>query len=98
MLQAHQMLMCMIGKLSKDWKVDWPRHLPKLVHAYISMRLAITGYSPHYLRFGYQLHLPISFYFPLNKGHKNTQSVDHYVAKLCEWLWEAFKEAQVQST
>ena len=23
---------------------------------------------------------------------------DYYIAKLCEWLWEAFKEAQVQST
>ena len=49
---AHQMLMCMIGKLSKDWKVDWPRHLPELVHAYNFTRLAITRYSPHYLMFG----------------------------------------------
>ena len=31
---AHQMLMHMIGKLCKDQKVDWPRHLPKLVHDY----------------------------------------------------------------
>ena len=43
--QAHQMLMHMIGKLSKDQKVDWPRHLPKLVHAYNSTRLAITGFD-----------------------------------------------------
>ena len=48
--QAHQTLMCIIWKLSKDWKADWLRHLPKLVHAYNSMRSAITGYSPHYLR------------------------------------------------
>ena len=26
------------------------------------------------------------------------QHVDHYVAELCEWLQEAFKEAQLQST
>ena len=25
------------------------------------------------------------------------QCADHYIAELCEWLWEAFKEAQVQS-
>ena len=31
--QAHQMLMHMTGKLSKDKKVDWPKHLPELVHA-----------------------------------------------------------------
>ena len=47
------MLMHMIGKLSKDWKADWPMHLPELVNAYNSTRSAITGYSPHYLMFGY---------------------------------------------
>ena len=50
--QAHQMLMYMIGKLSNGQKADWPRHLPELVHAYNSMRLAITEYSPRYLMFG----------------------------------------------
>ena len=50
--QAHQTLTQMIGKLSKDQKADWTKHLPKLVHAYHSTRLAITGYSPHYLMFG----------------------------------------------
>ena len=46
---AHQTLMHMIGKLHRDWKVDWPKHLPKLVHAYNSTRSAITAFSPHYL-------------------------------------------------
>ena len=52
--QAHQMLMHMIGKLSRDWKADWPEHLPELVHAYNSVRLSITEYSPHYLMFRYR--------------------------------------------
>ena len=69
---AHQTLMCMIGKLSKDWKVYWPKHLPKLVHAYNSMRQAITRYSPHYLMFGCWPSLPVNFYFPIIKGTKNT--------------------------
>ena len=29
---------------------------------------------------------------------KKHQCVDHYITELCEQLWEAFKEAQVQST
>ena len=62
--QAHQMLMQMIGKLSTDWKADWPKHLPELVHAYNFTRSAITGYSPHYLMFlamTMPTHQPFSF-------------------------------------
>ena len=32
------------------------------------------------------------------KGTKKHQCVDHYITKLHEQLWEAFKEAQIQST
>ena len=95
--QAHQTLMCMIGKLSKDQKADWLRHLPKLVLAYNSMRSVITGYSLHDLMFWQWLHLPTDFYFPMIRGMKEHLCVDHYIAELCEWLREAFKEAQVQS-
>ena len=31
------------------------------------------------------------------RGMKKQQHIDHYGAKLREQLWEAFKEAQVQS-
>ena len=30
-------------------------------------------------------------------GRKKHQGVDHYIAELHEQLWEAFKEAQIQS-
>ena len=36
--------------------------------------------------------------FPYSEGHEKHQCVNHYIAKLCEWLQEAFKEAQMQST
>ena len=32
------------------------------------------------------------------RGTQKHQHVDHYIAELCEWWWEAFKEAQVQFT
>ena len=32
------------------------------------------------------------------RGMKKHQHIDCYIAELCEWLWEAFKEMQVQST
>ena len=31
------------------------------------------------------------------RGMKTHQSIDHHIAALCEWLWEAFKEAQLHS-
>ena len=94
---THQMLMHMIGKLSKDWKVDWLKHLPELVHAYNSVRSAITGYRPHYLMLRCYPCICINFHFPMITGTKKHQHVDHYVTELCEWLCEAFKEAQAQS-
>ena len=96
--QAHQMLMQMIGRLGKDWKADWPKHLPELVHAYNSTRLAVTRYSPHYLMFGWLLCLPINFYFPTIMSTEKHQHVNHYITDLCEWLHKAFKEAQAHST
>ena len=94
---VHQMLMCMIGKLSRDWKADWPKHLPELVHAYTSMKSAITGYSSHYLMCRCQLYLPIDFYFPSIRDTEEHWHVNSYVTKLHELLSEAFKEVQVQS-
>ena len=83
--------MCMIEKLSKDWKVDWPKHLPELVHAYNSMRLAITGYSLHYIMFRHWPCLPIDFYFPTVRDTQKYQHADHYIAELYGGMWEAFK-------
>ena len=92
------MLMQMIGKLGKDWKTDWHKHLPELVHAHNSMTLAIIGYSSHYLMFGWWVCLPIDFYFPTIVSTEKHQHVNHYVADICEWLHKAFKEVQAQST
>ena len=90
--------MGMIGNLGKDQKADWPKHLPELVHAYNSMRLAFTGYSLHYLMFRWWLCLPINFYFPIFMSTEKHQCLNHYVADLHEQLHDTFKEAQVHCT
>ena len=95
---AHQMLMQIIGKLNKDQKADWPKHLLELVHAYNSMRLAVTGYNPHYLMFGWQPCLPIVFYFSIILSTEKHQHVNHYVTDLCEQMHKAFKEVQAHFT
>ena len=47
---------------------------------------------------GCQLCLPVDFYFPMVRGTQKYQCVNHYITKLHERFWEAFKEAQMQST
>ena len=76
---THLMLMHMIEKLSKDRKADWLRHLPEVVHAYNSTRLAITGYSLHYLMFRCQPCLPINLYFPRVRSTRSTNVLPSYV-------------------
>ena len=51
----HQTLFCMLGKLTKDKKAQWEKHLPEVLQAYNSTWSAVTGYSPHYLMFGRHL-------------------------------------------
>ena len=63
--QQHQTVIKMIGRLSQDENANWPKHLPKLIQAYNGTRSAITGYSPHYLLFGYRLRFPIDLHFPM---------------------------------
>ena len=77
---AHQILMCMIGKLRRWigpsicqnccmlttlW--DWP-----------------SQDTAHYFTFRHQPCLPVNFYFPMRRGTGKHQCVDHYVAELCE--------------
>ena len=51
--RSHQMIIYMIGKLGEDKKANWPSHLVEIVHVYNSTWSTVTGYSPHYLMFGW---------------------------------------------
>ena len=66
----HQMLFHMLGKLTKDKKAQWEKHLPEVLQAYNSTRSVVTGYSLHYLMFGRHPQLPINFYFPTRGAFK----------------------------
>ena len=60
----HQTLFCMLGKLTKDKKAQWEKHLPEVLQAYNSTLSAVTGYSSHYLMLSRHPQLLIDFYFP----------------------------------
>ena len=90
--RLHQMIMCMIGKLEKDKKADWPSHLAQIAHTYNATCSAVTGYSPHYLMFGQRPRFPVNFYFPTIGSTEapmreaSTKHVDEYVASVQDRL------------
>ena len=102
--RSHQMIMCMIRKLGEDRKADWPSHLAEMAHTYNATWSAVTGYSPHYLMFGWWPRLPVNFIFPTigsNKAPTREASVRHvgeYVASVWDRLRTTLREAQAQST
>ena len=102
--RSHQTIMCMIGKLGEDKKADWPSHLAEIVHAYNATWSAVTGYSPHYLMFGWRPRLLVDFVFPTIDSSKapmreaSARKVDTYVASVRDRLRSTLQEAQAQLT
>ena len=93
----HQTLFCMMGKLTKDKKAQWEKHLPEVLQAYNSTQSVVTSYSLHYLMFGRHPWLPIDFYFPTWGAFKCSCHVPKYVDKIRHRFKEAYTEAHVQT-
>ena len=102
--RSHQMIMHMIGKLGEDKKANWPSHLAEMAHTYNATWSAVTGYSPHYLMFGWWPRLLVNLVFLTVGSSKaptreaSTRKVDTYVASVRDQLRSILREAQVQST
>ena len=93
----NQTLFCMLGKLTKDKKAHWEKHLSEVLQAYNSTRSAVTSYSRHYLMFGRHPWLPIDFYFPTRGAFEHSHCVPEYVDQIRRHLKEACTEAHVQT-
>ena len=92
----HQTLFRMIGKLSRDKKVQWEQHLLEL-QAYNSTRSVMTSYSPHYLMFGRHLCLPVDYYFPTVSAYKRSCHMPAYVMEIRRRFKEAYTEAHLKT-
>ena len=90
----NQTLIRLIGKLDEDKKACWSKHLPELLMAYNSMRLAVTGYSPHFLLFGRRLRILVDYLFPTLRDTSHKSKLEESVALHQKRLKEAFAMAR----
>ena len=84
----------MIGKLEDENKGQWPRHLSKLTHAYNSIRLAVTGYLPHFLYVRATATVANQLHVPQHEVMGTLSPVYSYVADLITDIRKAFEVAQ----
>ena len=87
----------MLGKLTKDKKAQWKKHLPEVLQVYNNTQSAVTGYSPHYLMFRRHPQLPVDFYFPTRGAFKHCCHVPEYVDEIRHHFKEAYTEAHIQT-
>lgn len=83
----------MLATLGREQREQWPRYLSSLTAIYNSTPHAVTGFSPHYLVFGAEPHLPMDR-FALGTEEATT-SHHEWVKKLEEThrvAWRAAKE------
>ena len=93
----HQTLFQMIGKWAADNKAQGEHHLSGLMQAYNRMRLAVTGYPPHYLMLGKQPRLEVDLLFPTICANMHHRQVPAYVEEVQKHFKEGHTEALHQS-
>ena len=90
----NQTIIRMIGKLEKDKKACWSKHLPELLLAYNATGSTVTGYSPYYLLFGRRSRIPVDYLFPTLHDSPPQTKMELSVVAMQKRLKEAFAVAR----
>ena len=77
-------LINMLGTLPKEKKSEWKNHIGTFVHAYNCTQNSATGFSPYYLMFGRQPHLPVDVALGLAPCTITEPNTTKFVQKLRE--------------
>ena len=87
-------LINMLGTLPKEKKSEWKNHIGMLVHAYNCTQNSAMGFSPYFLTFGRQPHLPINAAFGLAPQTITEPNTTKFVQKIRECTQWAHKKAE----
>nr|XP_034334873.1 uncharacterized protein LOC117692026 [Crassostrea gigas] len=90
----NQTLLKMMGTLDDEQKTDWKTYVLPLVYAYNATKHETTGFSPHYLMFGWNPRLTIDAYLGLEDSQEKVRSRENYAQKLKKRLHYAYKMAR----
>ena len=84
----------MLGTLPKEKKSEWKNHIGTVVHAYNCTRNSATGFSPYYLMFGRQPHLPVDVALGLAPHIITEPNTTKFIQKLREHTKWAHEKAE----
>jgi transposase InsO family protein len=88
----NRTLLRMLGTLAEDHKANWKDYLPSLVLAYNATKSSSTGFSPHFLMFGWHPRLSVDAF--LGTSPSDQQDSQHsYAAKLRDRMQYAYRVA-----
>ena len=87
-------LINMLGTLPKEKKSEWKNHIGTLVHAYNCTQNSATGFSPYYLMFGRQPHLPVDVALGLAPHTITEPNTTKFIQKLREHTKWAHEKAE----
>ena len=96
--RACQTLKRMIGKLDKNKKQEWPKHLASIVMAYNGTRSAVSGYSPFYMMFGRRQRQAVDFLFPTQVKLDRVENTSEYIDELRQSLKACYEAARKLQT
>ena len=75
-------LIGMLGTLPPEKKSEWKNHIGTLVHAYNCTQNSATEFSPYYLMYGRQPHLPVDVTLGLAPHSITAPNTSNFVQKM----------------
>ena len=90
----NQTLLQMLSTLKEEQKQNWKTYVLPVIQAYNATKHDTTGFSSHYLMFGWHPRLAVDAYLGINNSQKQIKSWENFAQKLQRRLDFAYRVAR----